>query len=112
MVAGLAYGSRFVGRAHAFGPHMWVQVWNAERWVSYDAGLGKFDAGHLALAVGDGNPESVRGAMQASVRAREAQALGFKKIVLPASNVAGLERLLGVRVVGVRSVDEALDELF
>ncbi len=54
----------------------------------------------------------VRGAMQASVRAREAQALGFKKIVMPASNVAGLERLLGVRVVGVKSVDEALDELF
>ena len=54
----------------------------------------------------------VRGAMQAAVRVREAQALGFKKIVLPASNVAGLERLLGIRVVGVRSVDEALDELF
>lgn len=54
----------------------------------------------------------VRGAMQASVRAREAQALGFKKIVIPASNVSGLERLLGVRVVGVRSVDEALEELF
>src|SRR6476620_1532519 len=54
----------------------------------------------------------VRGAMQASVRAREAQALGFKKIVMPASNVSGLERLLGVRVVGVRSVDEALAELF
>jgi DNA repair protein RadA/Sms len=54
----------------------------------------------------------VRGAMQASVRAREAQALGFKKIVLPASNVPGLERLLGVRVIGVKSVDEALDELF
>jgi DNA repair protein RadA/Sms len=54
----------------------------------------------------------VRGAMQASVRAREAQALGFKKIVMPASNVAGLERLLGVRVIGVKSVDEALDALF
>jgi len=26
--------------------------------------------------------------------------------------VSGLERLLGVRVVGVRSVDEALEELF
>jgi DNA repair protein RadA/Sms len=50
--------------------------------------------------------------MQASVRAREAQALGFKKIVMPASNVSGLERLLGVRVVGVKSVDEALEELF
>jgi DNA repair protein RadA/Sms len=54
----------------------------------------------------------VRGAMQAQARAREAQALGFKKIILPASNTAGLERLLGVRVVGVRSVEEALDELF
>ncbi|MGA9996342.1 MAG: DNA repair protein RadA [Pyrinomonadaceae bacterium] len=54
----------------------------------------------------------VRGAMQAQVRAREAQALGFKKIVMPASNTAGLERLLGVRVIGVRSVEEALDELF
>lgn len=54
----------------------------------------------------------VRGAMQASARAREAQALGFKKIVMPASNTVGLERLLGVRIVGVRSVEEALDELF
>jgi DNA repair protein RadA/Sms len=54
----------------------------------------------------------VRGVLQAQVRAREAQALGFKKIVMPASNKAGLERLLGVRVVGVRSVEEALDELF
>ena len=54
----------------------------------------------------------VRGAMQAQARAREAQALGFKKLVLPASNVEGLQRLLGLRVVGVRSVEEALDELF
>ncbi|HEX3559800.1 MAG TPA: DNA repair protein RadA [Pyrinomonadaceae bacterium] len=54
----------------------------------------------------------VRGATQAQARAREAQALGFKRIVMPASNTAGLERLLGLRVVGVRSVEEALDELF
>ena len=54
----------------------------------------------------------VRAAMQAGVRAREAQALGFKKIIMPASNTAGLERLLGLRVVGVRSVEEALDEMF
>jgi DNA repair protein RadA/Sms len=54
----------------------------------------------------------VRGTMQAVMRAREAQALGFKKIVMPASNLAGVERLLGVRVAGVRSVDEALEELF
>jgi len=54
----------------------------------------------------------VRGAMQAQARAREAQTLGFKKIVMPATNTAGLERLLGLRTVGVRSVEEALDELF
>ena len=54
----------------------------------------------------------VRGTTQAAVRAREAQALGFKKIVMPGSNKSGLERLLGVTVVGVKSVEEALAELF
>jgi DNA repair protein RadA/Sms len=67
---------------------------------------------HTAVFGEIGLTGEVRGAMQASVRAREAQALGFTKIVMPASNVAGLERLLGVRVVGVKSVDEALEELF
>jgi len=67
---------------------------------------------HTAVFGEIGLTGEVRGAMQASVRAREAQALGFKKIVMPASNVAGLERLLGVRVIGVKSVDEALDALF
>jgi DNA repair protein RadA/Sms len=67
---------------------------------------------HTAVFGEVGLTGEVRGAMQASVRAREAQALGFKKIVMPASNVPGLERLLGVRIVGVRSVDDALNELF
>src|SRR5690349_1312541 len=67
---------------------------------------------HTAVFGEIGLTGEVRGAMQASVRAREAQALGFKKIVMPASNVVGLERLLGVRVIGVKSVDEALEELF
>jgi len=67
---------------------------------------------HTAVFGEIGLTGEVRGAMQASVRAREAQALGFKKIVMPASNVPGLERLLGVRVIGVKSVDEALDALF
>ena len=54
----------------------------------------------------------VRGAMQAQVRAREAQTLGFKKLIMPASNAEGLQRLLNLRVVGVRTVEEALRELF
>ena len=76
VVAGVAYGSSFVGVPHAFGPHMWVQAWNGERWVSYDAGLGRFDAGHIALAVGDGSPESVRGVMQAIRSLRVVDAAG------------------------------------
>lgn len=67
---------------------------------------------HTAVFGEVGLTGEVRGAMQAAARAREAQALGFKKIIMPASNTAGLERLLGLRVVGVRSVEEALDELF
>ncbi|HYE66826.1 MAG TPA: DNA repair protein RadA, partial [Pyrinomonadaceae bacterium] len=67
---------------------------------------------HTAVFGEVGLTGEVRGAMQAQVRAREAQALGFKKIVMPASNTAGLERLLGLRLIGVRSVEEALDELF
>ncbi len=54
----------------------------------------------------------VRGVLQAQSRAREAQTLGFKKLILPASNRKGLEKLLGIRVVGVKTLEEALDELF
>ncbi len=67
---------------------------------------------HTAVFGEVGLTGEVRGTMQAAVRAREAQALGFQKIVIPSSNTAGLERLLGVKVVGVRSVEEALQELF
>jgi DNA repair protein RadA/Sms len=54
----------------------------------------------------------VRGAMQAGARVREAQALGFERIILPSSNTSGFERLKGIRVVGVRSVEEAMENLF
>jgi DNA repair protein RadA/Sms len=54
----------------------------------------------------------VRGVLQAQARAREAQTLGFKRLLIPESNRKGLERLLGIRVVGVRNLEEALEELF
>jgi DNA repair protein RadA/Sms len=54
----------------------------------------------------------VRGVLQAQARAREAQALGFKKIIIPDSNRKGLEKLLGVRVVGVSSLEDAIANLF
>src|SRR5947207_3187040 len=67
---------------------------------------------HTAVFGEVGLTGEVRGATQAPVRAREAQALGFNRIVMPASNTKGLDRLLGTRVVGVRSVEDALAELF
>jgi DNA repair protein RadA/Sms len=67
---------------------------------------------HTAVFGEVGLTGEVRGTTQAAVRAREAQALGFKKIVMPGSNTTGLERLMGVRVVGVKSVEEALEQLF
>ena len=39
-----------------FVPHAWVQAWVDGRWQSYDAALGRFDSGHIALGVGDGDP--------------------------------------------------------
>jgi len=79
VVAGLAYGSRFAGKPHVFGPHMWVQAWNGKRWVSYDAGLGSFDAGHLAIAIGDGSPESLQGALRLISSLRIVDAEGFRQ---------------------------------
>jgi DNA repair protein RadA/Sms len=54
----------------------------------------------------------IRGVLQAQSRAREAQTLGFKKLILPGSNKKGLEKLLGIRVVGVKDLDQAMDEIF
>lgn len=54
----------------------------------------------------------VRGALQAQTRAREAQTLGFKRLIIPASSKPGLEKLLGTRVVAVANLEEALDALF
>jgi DNA repair protein RadA/Sms len=54
----------------------------------------------------------IRGVLQAQVRVREAQALGFKRIILPESNKKGLEKLLGVRLLGVASLEDAVGQLF
>jgi len=67
---------------------------------------------HTAVFGEIGLTGEVRGAMQAAARAREAQALGFKRVIMPGSNTSGLERMIGLRVVGVKSVEEALGELF
>jgi DNA repair protein RadA/Sms len=54
----------------------------------------------------------VRAVSQAAVRVREAARMGFKRIVLPKSNVTGLPEDDRIEVIGVRSVTDALDAIF
>lgn len=56
VVDGLAYADTYAGQNHVFVPHAWVQAFIDGRWQSFDAALNGFDAGHIALAVGDGDP--------------------------------------------------------
>ena len=53
----------------------------------------------------------VRGVAQANLRIREAEQMGFTRIVLPASNMDASEDMGKAALVGVRSVGEALDAL-
>lgn len=54
----------------------------------------------------------VRGVLHAQARAREAKTLGFKRLIVPESNKKGIQKLLGIRVIGVKNLDQAFDELF
>ncbi|MEO8459706.1 MAG: transglutaminase-like domain-containing protein [Dokdonella sp.] len=56
VVTGLVYAPQFAGRDRVFVPHAWVQAWINDRWQSFDAALNGFDASHIALSVGDGDP--------------------------------------------------------
>jgi hypothetical protein len=56
VVDGLAYAPAFAGKEQVFVPHAWAQAFVDGRWQSFDAALAGFDAGHIALAVGDGDP--------------------------------------------------------
>ena len=56
VVDGLAYAPGFAGKDQVFVPHAWAQAFVDGRWRSFDAALPGFDAGHIALAVGDGDP--------------------------------------------------------
>lgn len=56
VATGVAYAPGFAGKDEVFVPHAWAQAWVDGRWRSYDAALSGFDSGHIAFAVGDGDP--------------------------------------------------------
>lgn len=60
VVVGIAYVEDFAG-LQGFGGHAWTQVYVGGKWVGLDAafkgtGRGGYDAGHIALAAGGGEP--------------------------------------------------------
>ncbi len=60
VVVGIAYVEDFAG-LEGFGGHAWTQAYIGGKWVGLDAafkgtGRGGYDAGHIALAAGGGEP--------------------------------------------------------
>ena len=78
----------------------------------YGKSKNEFDSWVLAEVGEVGLAGEVRGVSQANLRIREAEQMGFTRIVLPASNVDLASEEPGkAELVGVRSVGEALDML-
>ena len=62
VVSGLAYVSQWQTYTNGFGGHAWTQAYIGDKWLNIDAafksaGFGGYDAGHIALSIGNGNPE-------------------------------------------------------
>ena len=58
VACGIVYADGFAGRENIFGGHAWVECYIAGKWVGVDATQGEngFDATHIMLATGNGDP--------------------------------------------------------
>jgi hypothetical protein len=62
VVCGLAYVSQWRTLRNGFGAHAWTLVYIGDKWYNIDAafkgaGYNGYDPGHIALSIGNGNPE-------------------------------------------------------
>jgi hypothetical protein len=58
VVCGIAYVDRLGKMQNVFGPHSWARAYVGDKWISLDAAMPHgFDAGHIELASGNGDPE-------------------------------------------------------
>ena len=65
VIVGLGYAPVIGEHSNVFGPHAWVRVYVGGKWAGLDAALKGYDARHIALAVGDGDPKSFFGLVSA-----------------------------------------------
>ncbi len=61
VVFGVAYVDDFFGSGYCFGGHAWTRAYIGDKWIGLDAsfkgaGLEGYDAGHIALAISNGEP--------------------------------------------------------
>jgi hypothetical protein len=58
IVFGITYVKAFDGKENVFGGHAWVEAYVGGKWIGLDATRTPkgFDAGHIALAIGNGEP--------------------------------------------------------
>jgi hypothetical protein len=61
VACGVVYAEQFAGSSDVFGGHAWTQVWVDGKWSGLDATSREFGAGHITLAVGDGEPADFLG---------------------------------------------------
>jgi len=57
VVTGMCYVPEIAGKKHVFGGHAWVRAYVGGKWVGLDAALGRYHAGHITLAAGNGQPD-------------------------------------------------------
>jgi hypothetical protein len=61
VVVGVVYVNNFLGMKNCFGGHEWTEAFIGGEWIGLDASFSKpgkrgFDAGHIAMATGNGEP--------------------------------------------------------
>lgn len=60
IVSGLVYSrARYHGVSNVFVTHSWTQAWYEGKWHNHDISMGGFDAGHIVLAKGEGDPAMI-----------------------------------------------------
>ncbi|WP_206207944.1 transglutaminase-like domain-containing protein [Ahniella affigens] len=70
IVHGLVYHPSRRHHEAALLPHLWVQAWIDGQWQHFDAGQKGYSAGHIALAISDGDPRSVNDQLTLILEAR------------------------------------------
>jgi transglutaminase-like putative cysteine protease len=63
VVAGVAYVKQLGPKTDVFVPHAWFRVFLDGKWIDYDAALKAYDAGHITMTAGDGEPADFFGAV-------------------------------------------------